>query len=68
MLPDETRDRLRLMAAERGVCMAAIIREAIDEKVDRSRPRPQSIGVGASGTTDTALQSGSRRPEPRSWR
>ncbi len=38
MLPDETRDRLRRLALERGVSMATIIREAIDEKVARTRP------------------------------
>jgi len=68
MLPDETRDRLRHIAAERGVSMATIIREAIDEKVDRVRPRPTSIGIGASGTPDTARRSGDERPEPRAWR
>jgi predicted transcriptional regulator len=68
MLPDETRDRLRRLAAERGVSMATIIREAIDEKVARTRPRPQSMGSGASGTSDTARISADQRPEPRSWR
>lgn len=68
MLPDETRDRLRMIAAERGVSMATIIREAIDEKVASNRPRPRSIGVGTSGTTDTARLAGDERPEPRAWR
>ena len=68
MLPDETRDRIRRMAAERGVSMATIIREAIDEKVERVRVRPASIGVGASGTTDTARRSADERPQPRAWR
>jgi predicted transcriptional regulator len=68
MLPDATRDRLRRIAAERGVSMATIIREAIDEKVASSRPRPRSIGSGASGTSDTAQRSATERPEPRSWR
>jgi len=54
MLPDETRARLRRIAADRGVSMATIIREAIDEKMSTVRPRPRSIGIGASGTTDTA--------------
>lgn len=68
MLPDETRDRLRMIAAERGVSMATIIREAIDEKVASVRPRPRSIGVGASGAADTARRAGDERPEPRAWR
>lgn len=65
MLPDETRDRLRRIAAERGVSMAAIIREAIDEKVALTRPRPRSIGIGASGRTDTAHIVADHRPAPR---
>ena len=68
MLPDETRDRLRRIAADRGVSMATVIREAIDEKVATFRPRPRSIGIGASGRTDTARRSVEERPEPRSWR
>ena len=67
-IDDEVRRRLRRIAAERGVSMAALIREAIDEKADRLAPRPRSIGVGASGTADTARRSGDERPEPRSWR
>jgi len=68
MLPDETRNRLRQIAADRGVSMATVIREAIDEMVATSRPRPRSIGIGASGRTDTARMSSEERPEPRSWR
>ena len=68
MLPDDTRDRLRLLAAERGISMAAVIREAIDEKVSMSRPLPRSLGSGASGSTDTARRASDERPEPREWR
>lgn len=48
--------------------MAALVREAVEEKVDRYRPRPRSLGIGASGHRDTARRSGDQRPEPRSWR
>lgn len=48
--------------------MAALIREAIDEKVERLAPKPRSLGVGASGTSDTARRTGEERPEPRPWR
>ena len=68
MLPDDVRARLRRLAAERGVSMATIVREAIDEKIADVRPKPRSIGVGASGTTDTARRSAEERPEPRAWR
>lgn len=48
--------------------MATIVREAIDEKLAGERPRPRSLGAGASGVTDTAKRSADERPEPRSWR
>lgn len=67
-LPPALRERLRRAAADRGVSMAEIIREAIDEKLESARPRPRSIGIGASGTRDTARRSADLRPEPRSWR
>jgi len=63
-----TRRRLRRIAAERGISMAALIREAIDESVARHAPRPRSLGIGASGTSDTARRSADERPEPREWR
>jgi hypothetical protein len=64
----ETRARLRRIAAERGISMAALIREAIDETIERHAPRPRSLGVGASGTPDTGRRTGDERPEPRPWR
>jgi len=64
----ETRRKLRRIAAERGVSMAAVIREAIDATIDQHAPRPSSLGVGASGVDDTARRSGDERPEPRAWR
>jgi len=67
-IPDDVRLRLRRIAADRGVSMATIIREAIDEKVDRLAPKPRSLGIGASGTSDTARRSAEERPEPRAWR
>lgn len=67
-LPEETRRKLRRIAAERGMSMAALIREAIDEKVERMAPLPRSLGSGASGLTDTGRRSGEEHPEPPSWR
>jgi plasmid stability protein len=67
-LDDDTRRRLRRIAADRGISMAALIREAIDESVERHAPKPRSLGVAASGTSDTARRAGDERPEPRSWR
>lgn len=65
---DETRRRLRRAAADRGVSMATIIREAIEEKVGRLAPTPRSLGIGASGVTDTARRTVEEWPEPRPWR
>ena len=67
-IDDETRRRLRRIAAERGVSMATIIREAIEHHAERRAPRPRSLGAGASGTTDTARRTADERPEPRPWR
>jgi metal-responsive CopG/Arc/MetJ family transcriptional regulator len=67
-IPDELLQRLRVIAAERRTSIAALVREALDEKVRSYRPLPRSWGVGASGHTDTASQSSDMRPEPRPWR
>lgn len=67
-LDEETRRRLRRIAAERGLSMAALIREAVDETVARYAPMPRSLGIAASGTHDTARLAGDVRPEPRAWR
>lgn len=67
-LDEAVRRRLRRLAADRGVSMATLIREAIDEKVDRLAPKPRSLGIGASGTSDTARRSADERSEPRAWR
>jgi plasmid stability protein len=65
---EELLKRLRHMAAERGQSMADLIREALEEKVASDRPRPRSVGLGASGYTDTAQRAGHERAEPRAWR
>ena len=67
-LDPETRRRLRRIAAERGLSMAAVIREAIDAAIEQHAPKPGSLGVGASGVTDTARRTGGEPPEPRPWR
>jgi plasmid stability protein len=66
--PDQLLKRLRQMAAERGTSMAELIREALEEKLNSSQPRPRSLGLGASGHRDTAERAGEERPKPRSWR
>ena len=67
-LSEDLLERLRRIAAEEGTSMAALVREAVEEKVKGYRPKPRSLGIGASGHRDTARRSGEERPEPRSWR
>lgn len=67
-VPSELLDRLRLMAARRRISFAALVREALEEKVGSYRPRPRSLGIGASGYRDTAHLAGLGLPDPRSWR
>jgi len=59
---------LHRMAAERQTSVAAIVREAVEEKLATFRPRPRSLGIGASGQKDTARRAGEEHPEPRPWR
>lgn len=59
---------LHRMAEERQTSMAALIREAVEEKLATFRPRPRSLGIGESGHSDTARRAGEQRPEPRPWR
>ena len=68
VLPEDLRARLRRLAAERGVSMATIIRDAIEQKVNEARPKPKSIGIAESEFSDTSELSIGMRPEPRSWR
>ncbi|MBI2939886.1 MAG: hypothetical protein HYY04_05555 [Chloroflexi bacterium] len=61
-------ERLRRVAAERGISLAAVIREALEEKAKSHRPRPRSIGIAASGYADTARRTAEERIVPRPWR
>lgn len=59
---------LHRLAAERRVSVAALVREALAEKVAGQRPKPRSLGIADSGFSDTSRLAGEERPEPRSWR
>lgn len=81
-LPSEVLKRIRLIAAERRMSMAATIREAVEEKVARhereaianngaNRPKPKSFGIFDSGHTDTSTTLATeparrKRPKPKS--
>jgi plasmid stability protein len=70
-LPRELHRRLRVMAAERGISMAQLIREAVEEKAKssaRQRPKPH-FGVFDSGRTDISKRIGEEGlPEVPTWR
>lgn len=66
----ETRTRLRRIAAERGMSMAALIREAIDTTIEDHAPRPASpssrrwtAGTSRSSARATGTPSTSCRPD-----
>jgi metal-responsive CopG/Arc/MetJ family transcriptional regulator len=67
-IPEELLQRLRVIAAERRTSIAALVREALEEKANTHRPKPKSLGIGDSGYTDTSTRTAIERPEPRSWR
>lgn len=63
-----TLERLREMARARGVSLAVVVREALEEKAAAYNPVPESIGSGQSRPARTGATRGSRRQPPRSWR
>lgn len=66
-IPSELMEKLANLAAERGVDVDSLAREALEEKVGEHRPRPRSLGMGASGFTDTARRAGEERPVPKAF-
>lgn len=67
-LPEDLFRRLRSMATERGISVDALAREAVKAKVEDHRPSPRSLGIGASGKSNTARRSGDEQLEPRPGR
>jgi len=69
MAPEELLEKLRRIAAEQRVSLAQVIREALEERAARQRPKPKSLGIGASGYTDTSeLASDWHLYRPPDWR
>jgi plasmid stability protein len=67
-LPDDLHRRLRVMAAEDGTSVAAIIREAIERRLGTERKIPKSLGAGSSGYTDTSTTIAIEPVPPYEWR
>ena len=70
MADPETIERLRAIATSEGRSLADVIREALEDRVRRPRPRLRFLGVGAStpGSGPTARESAEVTPEARPWR
>ena len=66
-LDEALRKKLKVMAAERGISMAELIRQLLAECTEPARPRMRSIGLGASGHRDTARDH-DELLEPTAWR
>lgn len=67
-LPNATLRHLRARATERNTSVSAVVRDAIEEKLSRQRPKLRSVGLGSSGFSDTARLAGEIPLEPRSFR
>jgi predicted DNA-binding ribbon-helix-helix protein len=67
-LRPEFRERLELIAAERGISVVALIRQTLEESPALRQPKPKSLGIDASDHTDISIRAGEERPVPRSWR
>jgi Ribbon-helix-helix protein, copG family len=50
-------ERLKALAKERGVSLATVVREALEEKAKDYRPKPKSIGMFASTGEPTDIAS-----------
>ena len=64
-IPDELLERLRMMADANRTSIAALIREALEEKANAYHARPRRLGIGSSGHSDTAGRTDDTRTEPR---
>jgi hypothetical protein len=51
VISEELSRRAKRAAAERGVSMGQLIREALEEKLRNQRPKAKSFGLGSSNTT-----------------
>ncbi|MCY3603987.1 MAG: ribbon-helix-helix protein, CopG family [Chloroflexi bacterium] len=73
-IDDKKLNELRSLAAERGVSVSCLVREAIDEKLSK-RPSPEgrrrrlsALGTGYSKEGPTARELGDVDPEIPPWR
>jgi hypothetical protein len=65
---EPTLDRLHLLAKDRDMSFAEIVREALNEKAAQYRPKPTFIGKWESGRSDLSEIASRGTPPPPSWR
>ena len=68
VIPEELKKKAKRVAADRGVSMSELIREALEEKLRSHRPPLRIIGIAESRRGDVARRSAEERAVPRSWR
>ncbi|HEY7270049.1 MAG TPA: CopG family transcriptional regulator [Dehalococcoidia bacterium] len=71
-LPEELLKKARREAAARDISMAELVRRSLESALEQAPEgfprRFKSVGMMASGFTDTAEKAGDMKFEPRSWR
>lgn len=67
---EELIERARRRAAERGVSIAHLVREALEKELGDGRPwpKPHSIGKFRSGSGDLSRRASEDEYEPPPWR
>lgn len=61
-------EKLRVIAAKRGVSLATVIRESLERTTRETFPRATFLGIVESGNTDSVADLGRELGEPRTWR
>ena len=68
VIPEELKKKAKRVAADRGVSMSELIREALEEKLRSHRPPFRIIGIAESRLGDVARRSGEEPAIPEPWR
>jgi len=68
VIPEELKKKAKRVAADRGVSMSELIREALEEKLRSHRPPLRIIGIAESRRGDVARRSGEEAAIPEPWR
>ena len=65
---DDLLERTRRRAAERGVSIAQVVRDALEVELADGRPLPRIIGKYRSGTSDSSRLASEEGYVPPPWR